>query len=314
MISRDKLEDIVRKNLDVRASDGTYDRMRDIVLSAHGPARTTESAPAPVFKGRTIMRNPIARLAVAAAVLIALGLGASIFLGTGSPSGVVWAQVADRVDASGGLVYRTRNIYRYADRDQPHEFSTMTYQSPRYGMRMEGIEGSRIDSYVSFEEGTQVTLFRDMKRYTQRTLPSRLAGAGADMPAGATARDMVRQFTAGDYKELGRRTIDGVPAEGIETQHVPGGGGNFQVDSETAQLWVSVETGYPVLLEIHVVGNNDTLQVEMIMDQFQWDVELDPAQFKTVIPPDYQPLEIRMGEGGAMVGRAVMEGGSDDSQ
>jgi hypothetical protein len=50
------------------------------------------------------------------------------------------------------------------------------------------------------------------------------------------------------------------------------------------------------------------------MDQFQWDVELDPAQFKTVIPPDYQPLEIRMGEGGAMVGRAVMEGGSDDSQ
>ncbi len=303
MRNEDKLEDILRKDLDVRASDKAYDRMRDIVLNAHGPAGTTESAATLIFKGRTIMRNPIARLAVAAAILIALGLGVWAFISTGSHSSVVWAQVADRVDASGGLVYRTRNIYRYADRDQPHEFSTMTYQSPRRGMRMEGIEGSRIDSYVSFEEGTQVSLFHDMKRYTQRTLPSLPASAGADIPAGAEARDMVRQFTAGDYKELGRRTIDGVLAEGIETQHVPGGGGNFQVDSETAQLWVGVETGYPVLLEIHVVGNNGTLQVEMIMDQFQWDVELDPSQFKTVIPPDYRLMEIQESEGGA-----VMEG------
>ena len=303
MRNGDKLEDIVKKDLDVRASDRTYDRMRDIVLGAHGPARTTESAVTLIFKGRTIMRNPIAKPAIAAAILVALGLGIWVFISTGSHSGVVWAQVADRVDASGGLVYRTRNIYRYADRDQPHEFSTMTYQSPRHGMRMEGIEGSRIDSYVSFEERTQVSLFHDTRRYTQRALPSRPAGAGTDIPAGATARDMVRQFTAGDYKELGRRTIDGVLAEGIETQHVPGGGGNFHVDSETAQLWVSVETGYPVLLEIHVVGNNGALGVEMIMDQFQWDVELDPSQFKTVIPPDYQPLEIQESEGGA-----VMEG------
>jgi hypothetical protein len=299
MRNEERFEDIVRKDLDVRASDGTYDRIREIVLSAHGPARTTESAATLILTGRTIMRSPMAKVAVAAAILVAIGLGVSIFISTGSHSGMVWAQVADRVDASGGLVYRTRNIYRYADRDQPHEFSTMTYQSPRYGTRMEGIEGSRIDSYVSFEEGTQVTLFRDMKRYTQRTLSSQPAGAGADTPTGARARDMVRQFTAGDYKELGRRTIDGVVTEGIETQHVPGGGGNFPVESETAQLWVSVETGYPVLLEIHIVGNNGALEVEMIMDQFQWDVELDPSQFRTVIPSDYQPLEIQMGGGGS---------------
>ncbi len=37
------------------------------------------------------------------------------------------------------------------------------------------------------------------------------------------------------------------------------------------------------------------------MDQFQWDVEFDPGEFKTVIPPDYEPLEIQMEEGGAPV-------------
>jgi hypothetical protein len=246
-----------------------------------------------------IMRNPIAKLAVAAAVLIALGLGVSVFISTGSHSGVVWAQVADRVDASGGFIYRTRNIQKQAGLDRPIEWSTMTYDSRGHGMRIEGIEGNTMDSYVSFDEGTHVMLNHATKRYTQRTLPARPAGAEVELPAGAMAKAMIRQFTSGGYKELGRRTIDGVEAEGIETEHPMGGGGNFPVDSETAQLWVSVETGYPVLVEIHVVGNNGALEIDVIMDQFQWDVELDPAQFKTVIPSDYRSMEIQMGEGGA---------------
>jgi len=245
------------------------------------------------------MRNPIAKLAVAAAILVAIGLGASVFIGTGSHSGVVWAQVAEKVDASGGFIYRTRNIQKQAGLDRPIKWSTITYDSPRHGMRIEGIEGNTMDSYVSFDEGTHVMLNHAAKRYTQRTLPPRPAGAQVELPAGVMPKAMIRQFTAGGYKELGRRTIDGVEAEGIETEHPMGGGGNFPVDSETAQLWVSVETGYPVLLEIHVVGNNGTLQIEIVMDQFQWDVELDPGQFKTVIPPDYQRQEIQMGEEGA---------------
>ena len=73
--------------------------------------------------------------------------------------------------------------------------------------------------------------------------------------------------------------------------------------SHTAQLWVSVETGYPVLIESEVVGNNGTLQIKMTIDEFQWDVELDPSEFHAVIPPDYQLLEMQESEGGA-----IMEG------
>ncbi len=299
MRNEDKLKDIVKKDLDVRASDGTYARMRDIVLGAHGPARTTESAATLILKGRTIMRNPMAKLAVAAAILVALGLGVWAFISTGHHSSVVWAQVADRVSSNGGFVYRTRTIQKQASWDQPLEWTTMTYDSPGRGMRIEGIEGSRADSYISFEEGTHILLDHARKCYIQWPVSGATA---ADVPPGAMAKDMVRQFTSGDYRELGRRTIDGVVAEGIETLYVPGGGGNFEVDSETAQLWVSVETGYPVRLEIHVVGNNGAVEVKMIMDQFQWEVELDPAQFKTVIPPDYQRQEVQMGEGGTMVG------------
>jgi hypothetical protein len=299
MRNEDRFEDIVRKDLDVRASDGMYDRMRDIVLSAHGPARTTASAATLILKGRTIMRNPIAKLAVAAAILIALGLGVWAFISTGSHSSVVWAQVADRVNSSGGFIYRTRTIQSQANWDQPLEWSTRTYNSPGHGRRIEGIEGAASDSYASYEEGTQIIVNHAAKYYIQRTLPARPAGAKAEPPAGAMAKAMILQFTFGDYKELGRRTIDGVEAEGIETHESAGFGGNFQVDSRTSQLWVSVETGYPVLVESDVVGNNGTLQIKTVMDQFQWDVALDPAQFKTVIPPGYRRMEMRMGEGGA---------------
>ncbi len=297
----DRLEDIVGKDLDVRASDGTYDRMRDIVLSAHGPARTTESAATLIREGRTIMRNPITKLAVAAAILIALGLGVLEFISTGGKSGVVWAQVADRVEASRGFIYRTRQTQTRADMDRPMEHRMIHYQCPAHGSRCEGYQGDRLtmNGYASFDEGTQVILFHDMKRYTQRTLPPLSTGAMGEMSAGDMPKAMVRQFTSGDYKELGRRTINGVEAEGIEVQNPPGYMANFQVDSRTAQLWVSVETGYPVLIESEVVGNNGTLRIKTIEDQFQWDVEFDPSEFKAVIPSDYRRMEIRMGEGGA---------------
>jgi hypothetical protein len=308
MRKEDKFENIVRKDLDVRASDGTYNRMRDVVLSAHRPARTTGSAATLIFTGRTIMRNPIARLAVAAAILIALGLGVWAFISTGSHSSVVWAQVADRVDASGGFIYRTRTIQKQANWDQPHEFASMTYNSPGHGVRIEGIEGDASDSYINYEEGTQVILNHAAKHYIQRTLPPRPAGAEAEPPAGAMAKAMILPFTAGAYKEIGRRTLDGVQAEGIETHGFAGFGGNFQVDSQTSRLWVSVETGYPVLVEHEVVGNNGTIEIKTILDQFQWDVALDPAQFKTVIPPGYRRMEMRMREDGA----ATLVDASDD--
>jgi hypothetical protein len=286
MRNEDRFEDIVKKDLDVRASEEMYDRMRDIILSAHGLPGTTESAATQIPR-RRIMRNPIARLAVAAAILAAIGLGLFAFISTGNHSGVVWAQVAERVNASKGFICRKRVIQSRAGWDQPMEFSAMAYESPRHGLRIEGIEGNTMDFYASYDDGVRVTLLRDTKQYTRHIEPPHSAGTEVESPAGAMPRIMVRQFTSGPYQKLGRRTIDGVEAEGIEVKNPPGFGGNFQVDSHIAQLWVDVEMGYPVLMESNVVGNNGTLQIKTIVDQFQWDVEFDPSDFKATIPPDY---------------------------
>jgi hypothetical protein len=59
------------------------------------------------------------------------------------------------------------------------------------------------------------------------------------------------------------------------------------------RLWVSAETGYPVLFERKMSAEveGEAGQSECIMDQFQWDVELDPGIFEVDIPPDYKGVE-----------------------
>src|SRR4030042_3203220 len=101
-----KLENVVRNDLDVRASDGTLDRSRDVLLSAHGPARTTESAATLIIKRRMIMKSSIVKLGVAAVIVAVLGIGIVEFLGTGGTSGVVWAEVAKNVEGSRGGIFR----------------------------------------------------------------------------------------------------------------------------------------------------------------------------------------------------------------
>jgi len=48
-----------------------------------------------------------------------------------------------------------------------------------------------------------------------------------------------------------------------------------------------VETGYPVQFEVETVRNNGEIRIAIVVDQFQWDVELDERMFEPDIPSDY---------------------------
>jgi len=82
MNNRKKFEDTVKDDLDVRASIPTYDRLRDAVLNAHGPARTTASAATLTFTRRMSMRISTAKIVIAtligAGVVTAAAVGVSI--------------------------------------------------------------------------------------------------------------------------------------------------------------------------------------------------------------------------------------------
>ena len=101
----------------------------------------------------------------------------------------------------------------------------------------------------------------------------------------------VQNFLSCDYSELGKKTIEGVLCEGFETTDpafigvdVPP---DLPIESLVAHLWVSVETGYPVLLEAEFEG---TFSGKASLSQFQWDIELEPSVFEPNIPPDYKQM------------------------
>ncbi len=285
MSMNDKFEEIVRNDLEVRAGDKTYDRMHRIVLAAHGSTQTNQTS---TSARRIVMSKPAMKLAIAATVVAAVTLGLFEFLSPAGSSGVAWAEVAKRVEASRGFVCRMKQTQTIEGMDRPMESCTMVRNSP-LGSRMENYQGDTLMATTcsDYQSGEIVSLLHGLKSFTRRSIsPNEAEGGSMDPKA------IVRDFLAGEYRKLGRRTIEGMEAEGIEVTKIPNAVSNFEVDSEIAQLWVSVETGYPVMLESTTIGNGGKVRIEMVFDQFQWDVDLDPRQFKAEIPADYELIEI----------------------
>lgn len=106
---------------------------------------------------------------------------------------------------------------------------------------------------------------------------------------------LVQTILSGKHSKLGQKNIEGVLCEGIETTDpacfgpLPEQVNNLEVEF---RLWVSTETGYPVLYESKMSGEyeGEVWESESVMDQFQWDVELDPEIFEPSIPPGYEEI------------------------
>jgi hypothetical protein len=287
MKDNDKFEDMIRKDLDVRAGDRTYNRMWEIILDAHEQSKQKPSAARLTIARRTIMKSPIVKFAVAAAIIAVVGLGVFEFIGTGAKSGVVWAEVAKKVEASRGVIYR--RMYTMSNKPDGDGYS-INYESPPH-FRIDSYKGGKVtrSTYRDSDARTVVYVVHEGKRYIRDKMPEENGQKNQSL---ADPKQFVQMFMSCEYKKLGQKTIEGVLCEGLETTDPTFGEASFKVDSLVARLWVSVETGYPVLLEGEVVGNNGQLQIKGkgILDQFQWDVELDPSIFEPNIPPDYEQI------------------------
>ena len=247
-------------------------------------AETQKPAASPPNLRRTIMKNRISKLAITAVVIVTVVLGLFEFLGGNNPSGVVWAEVAQKVEASRGVIYRNRATRsgRPADSDY-----TIVYLSDTKS-RHDSYKGEEIirTTYCDFNAKTVAFIAHDTKKYMQDTMSEETLRE--QHSAWASPKRWITEFLSRDYRKLGQKTIDGVLCEGLETTDATFGVATFEVDSMLARIWVSVKTGYPVMLEGEVTGGGDEkIHIKGVLDQFQWDVELDPGIFEPNIPPDY---------------------------
>lgn len=244
--------------------------------------------------GRFIMKSPMTRLAAAAVIITAISLGLFEFIGTGSSSGVVWAEVARNVQASPGVIFRIRKTGSGDPNDQwPNGYTVMQRNATL--SRTDWYRGDQIHRTVYFDlvGKTRIWVAHDASVYSEEAMSDediqkmQANGLGWTDPKALINRGLTRE-----HHKLGWKTIDGVRCEGIETNDAGGDFFRFPLKSFSGRLWVSVETGYPVLLELNVIGGDDgSIHHMTTLDQFQWNVDLSPEDVEPEIPADYRPLE-----------------------
>jgi hypothetical protein len=289
----DNTEQIIKENLSFTASAAMHDRILNDVLAAQEQTKKTKSGLAQPNLWRTVMKSRIVKLAAAAAIIAVVVLGLFEFVKTENKSGVVWAEVAKKVEGSRGLIVRCRETSSFLSNEDDY---SIKYFSPTHS-RTDTYKGGQITHtyYEDFNTKTLTAVYHTRKHYLSTTFTPSKGGFLEKQEDWMNPRYLVQTILSREHMILGQKTIDSVLCEGIETTDpgvlgpLPGPVSRLDVEM---RLWVDAKTEYPVLFEgkIHAEAEGKTMSSECLMDQFQWDVELDSILFEPNIPPDYKDM------------------------
>lgn len=253
------------------------------------------------------MHRPVVRHSIAVAVVAAVMLTLLECIAPGAPGSAVTQEKKE--EAGLGFTYRERLSHQQQEFPKPFETTALLRVSPEYGSRKDTYEQGKVtrSEYHNYADGTTITLYHSgmrAKTYTRQDGPK---GPPASEQAG-DPRPRIKKVLAGEHTKLGRRTIDGVEADGIEAPAISGtvtgvgssmsAGGIANTSSPVKieittirQFWSSVETGAPVLVEENMAAANGAFREKRTLDQFRWNVRLDPNEFQAKIPPEYRRVE-----------------------
>ncbi|MFC1764636.1 hypothetical protein ACFL6U_21530 [Planctomycetota bacterium] len=252
------------------------------------------------------MKNPVAKLAVAAAVVVVVLIGLNEMGGSGTS--VAWGKVVQNVEASPGFTYRMKQIHKRQG-TETKVFHMTAYGSAQYGMRMDGYLDPEypIQTYGSLKEKAVTSISHSSKTYTRMPLVGDQLAELEELDP----KKHIAKYLSAEYRKLGRKIIEGIEAEGIEIDDLSFSKANFKVDRCVVQLWIAVDTDLPILVEVDTVGKDGTLEIHTVQDNFQWNIELDANMFEPNIPEDYTLLEAELDADGRTLFKTTEE---DDSQ
>jgi len=233
---------------------------------------------------RTIMKSRITKLVAAAVIIIAVVVG--IYEFGSSIESVAWGEVVDNVEQTQTFMFRgwtNMTGLPNVPKEKAFESEMVAYGSSEHGTRMETYMDGNVTMimYMLPAEKVMISVIPAQKKYMRVLLTEELTAKMRQQ--GQDPRDMVRRFLSVEYTELGRATIEGIEVEGIEVNDPKVWAG--MSESIVGRLWVDVKTDLPVRLEMEIA--HEEIQQKSVMDQFQWDVELDADLFEPNIPPDY---------------------------
>jgi outer membrane lipoprotein-sorting protein len=234
---------------------------------------------------RIIMKSKITKAAAAAVIIGAVILGLNITSGP-DIAGVTWAEVIEKVEQISALTYDMTSEISYPENKK------LSIQSENY---VAGDYGTKSILYMNGEVFV-VTYLLPRKKLAYHIRPKDKTYRRMDMSDEQAARvkepddprTWLKTVLSGDYIELGRDNINGVVVEGIKCSMTEKTG-----EDTVMRLWVGVETNLPVRIEIEgqKMEGGEMRPHKYVMENFQWDVELDESVFEPNIPEDYRLID-----------------------
>jgi hypothetical protein len=271
------------------------------VKTAYTQAVERRSAHQEPSMWRFLMKSPLAKLAVAAAVIIACGIGLFLWRGTGS--GIALAEVLARVEKARSVrwdISFTMSGDAAPGRPSGWEERSTYLFSQDWGQRItrertdpNGGQVPLAEIYTPLQEKTVIWVDHPSKTYTRTEMDETTFRRAREVMSRATApATYVDAIIKCKYESLGRSTVDGVEVEGFHTTDP-----NIrwflqftdrQVDGK---VWVDVKTRLPVCLERTGSGITKTggrMSYHEVLDHIQWDLPLTGAEFEPpAVPSGY---------------------------
>ncbi len=222
---------------------------------------------------RTIMKNPITKLAAAAVIIIAVLAGIHFFGDSVNIAGSAYAEVVERLQNARTLTYTVES--NSGIEYMPSITMEIAFKEPGY-MRMSTPNGyvSIIDSI----QGKGLTILPPKKQFIEMEI-SNLQNDPAQQNINVIEK--LRSLPERADEQLGTREIDGREVQG------------FRITEEglIKTVWIDIQTRDLVLVEMEFLnapGMSGT------MSNFQFDVVLDDSLFNLTPPDGYTRLDVQV--------------------
>ena len=261
----------------------------------------------PITVERARQKKRIAKLAVAATILVALGiLVFEMMMGGGSPN-IAFAQVADALESLQSATYDVTSEAKGENSKSPaivtgkgfflapsHQRMELSREidSAKTTMNQVVIIDDQAAKWILLAPDQKVAVATDMK--SMEDIIKKL-GNGARPDLFEMVRRLVREGSSGTadkVERLGKKEIEGHAAVGFRINNSVIGGtilGTIGSMAGDMTLWADPETARPIRIEFAT----HTFGVErMVMNNFRYDVELDPSLFSLEPPEGYSTVAV----------------------
>jgi hypothetical protein len=246
-------------------------------------------------KWSTIMRSPMAKLAVAATVIIACAIDLSLWRGT--QSGVALADVLTRIEQV--TAYKYKMHWTETKQQTTSEVTSTVLVSQDNGIKMiqtrvdpNSGESRNDEIYLLPRENTLLIVLHQEKNFYRIKWED--AEEDYYKEKYNNPHTIIKEILNCRHISLGQSVIDGSMVEGFQTTDLTYKGGFFGrsdmivggLEKVNVKLWVNVETFLPIRFEEDIITKGGMHTHEVSYD-FRWNVVVNADDFKPNIAEDY---------------------------